>query len=517
MFGASNVTAWRIVMPSPNPVVYNQANLLSWQQELPQVQLQISEKVLLIEDQKRHLSPLQRQLESTNRLISITQSQLNNANISATQDMIHHMHDHHHHCHGHHHHHRDGVLHYINDFAREWNRSQLQIELGRLQAERISLQNQMRPYERVINEASAELNQFRFRESFLKQHIPAAESFLRVLDKNPLELVNALAHKLQKTFTDYEDTHLTGLSPQVRISLIAARYGLNELTRYDGGYNPEVLHPTHKANYLRLCGFIWDMYSRVKLENQDRTFEKILAELIDSTHVRQHGDLPDQWRTGFSADVLFKASKQTYPQYFEIQTAQLPSIEEQIFNNGLSSLKQINLLQPNSLQRHIVHAANLIDSEVVMKKQKDEPIDYHFYGRTVRILGEALANPTDMHTAKRLGDIAEHASGNASVGKQVLGGLLIALGVLLIGASIAGFVTTLGSSSVLSACGMTLGIGLLQTQVVLGVASTVAAASGIGLTFFAGPATIKSGQRQGLSQELIDIKEGVENYVSPSL
>lgn len=65
----------------------------------------------------------------------------------------------------------------------------------------------------------------------------------------------------------------------------------------------------------------------------------------------------------------------------------------------------------------------------------------------------------------------------------MLGGLLIALGVLLIGASVAGLVTTFGSSSALSAVGIALGLSLLQTQVVLGVTSTIAAATGIGLTF----------------------------------
>ncbi|WP_240920602.1 hypothetical protein [Legionella longbeachae] len=75
-------------------------------------------------------------------------------------------------------------------------------------------------------------------------------------------------------------------------------------------------------------------------------------------------------------------------------------------------------------------------------------------------------------------------------------------------------VTTFGSSSALSAVGIALGLSLLQTQVVLGVTSTVAAATGIGLTFFTGPNTVKSGQRQGLSQGLIDVKEDIEHSVT---
>lgn len=134
----------------------------------------------------------------------------------------------------------------------------------------------MRPYERVINETNAELTQLKSRKSFLDNHILVAGIFLRTLQENPLELVQTLANRLQKAFIDYEDTHLTGLSPQVRISLIAARYGLGELTRYESGYNPEALQfqSTHRANYLRLCGFIWDLYSRVRQENLDTAFEK---------------------------------------------------------------------------------------------------------------------------------------------------------------------------------------------------------------------------------------------------
>ncbi|WP_115711184.1 hypothetical protein [Legionella sainthelensi] len=500
-------------MPAVSPEVYNQANLFSWQQELPQVQSQISEKSRVIEEQRQLLSPFQRQLETTKRLISITQSQLTNVNISATQDMLHHMHDHHHDRH--HHHHRDGVLHYVGDFAREWSRSQLQTELGRLEAERISIQNQMRPYERVINETNAELTQLKSRKSFLDNHILVGGIFLRTLQENPFELVQTLANRLQKAFIDYEDTHLTGLSPQVRISLIAARYGLGELTRYESGYNPEALQfqSTHRANYLRLCGFIWDLYSRVRQENLDTAFEKTLADLVESTHVLQHGDLPDQWQTNYSANAWFEVSKNANLGVFAIQPGQLDNIEEQIFNDKLGHLKRNNVLS-NNIQRHIMNAAELIEAEVAMKKQKHEYIDYHFYGRTVCVLTDALNNPNDLQAVKRLGDIAEFASGSPSVGKQVLGGLLIALGVLLIGASIAGLVTTFGSSSALSAVGITLGLSLLQTQVVLGVTSTIAAATGIGLTFFTGPNTLKSGQRQGLSQGLIDVKEDIEHSVT---
>ncbi|MGL5741288.1 MAG: hypothetical protein ACRCXC_01410 [Legionella sp.] len=126
-----------------------------------------------------------------------------------------------------------------------------------------------------------------------------------------------------------------------------------------------------------------------------------------------------------------------------------------------------------------------------------------------------LHNPTDMQSARRLSTLAEHASGSTSVGKQVLGGLVIALGVVLIGASVAGFLGTYGFGAPLCACGMLLGLALFEAEVVLTVASSIVAATGLGLTFFAGPGLLRSGKRQGLSQELIDVKEGIEHYEAP--
>ncbi|MGL5741286.1 MAG: hypothetical protein ACRCXC_01400 [Legionella sp.] len=48
-------------MPSENPVVYNQATVLSWQDELPTIQLKIDENLRLIQEQKVRLGPYQRQ------------------------------------------------------------------------------------------------------------------------------------------------------------------------------------------------------------------------------------------------------------------------------------------------------------------------------------------------------------------------------------------------------------------------------------------------------------------------
>jgi hypothetical protein len=219
--------------------------------------------------------------------------------------------------------------------------------------------------------------------------------------------------------------------------------------------------------------------------------------------------------TNFSAKAWFQPFKSNFSGIFAIPEYDLTRIEADILNQGITSLTQSSLPQSTSLHRHIVNAAKLIDAEVKIKKQKNEDIDYHFYGRTVRILTEVFNKPTDKQAAKHLADIAESSSGHTSVGKQVLGGLVVVLGVLLIATSIAGFVASLGSSSILSAWGVALGLSLAQAEIACAVTSSVLAGTGLGLTFFAGPNVIKSGKRQGLSQELIEVKEDVEHYDGP--
>ncbi|WP_131778874.1 hypothetical protein [Legionella bozemanae] len=482
-------------MPSVSPVVYTYAALFSWQAELTPIELQISENSQFIKEQRQHLKPLQKQLRALNSSISLIEQQTD-MNLGMSSNIIYPRVD------------------YYGSSIQVLNTYKLQFRLDSLLKERDALKRCMAPYERAISEAQASLHELYSRRAWLNEHIPAAQLFLQTLQENPLASVQALSNKIWNALIQYEDTHLTGLSPQVRIGLLAVRY-LNQLTFCPEGYLPDYTNQIHRANYLRLCGFLWDMYLKVQQENKDAAFEKVLASLIASTHVARYGDLPYPIQTNYNAEAWFASNIQSMPGYFAIQEHHLSNIEEQILNNGFAFIAQNRPIRPTALQKHIINAVNLIDAEVKMKKQKNEEIDCHFYGRIVSILNDVFFNPTDKQAASRLGDIAEYASGNNSVGKQVLGSLLIVFGALLISASVAGFIMTLGSSSVLSAWGFSLGLCLFETELVFGIASSLAAVTGIGLTFFAGPKAIESGARKGLSQELMDIKEGIENYEEP--
>ncbi|WP_454782932.1 hypothetical protein [Legionella sp. WA2022007384] len=482
-------------MPTVNPVVYNYTDLMSWQSELTPLENQISEHLQFVEYQRQQLQPLQNELMSLNLKISLIEHELS-MDIALVQDST------------------RPRAHYYGKSIGILNTFNLQLELSRLEEERNQFKHKIYPLEQAIREAQERLQNFFSRRTWLNEHIPAAEIFIQTLQENPMKLVQDLSNKIWGALVNYEDTHLFGLSPQVRTCLIAVRY-LQQLTFYPLVGEPDYLNQIHRSNYLRLCGFLWDMYSNVQKEGKDPEFEKILGSLIESTHLAQHGDLPYPMLTGYSATAWFESNKQGAPACFAIQEQYLPHLEEQILTDGLAYISQNTPLKPTALQKHIINAANLIDAEVKQKKKNQEEIDYHFYARTVLLLNVALVNPTDKESATRLGAIAEHASGSTSIGKQVLGSLLIVFGALLICGSIAGFIATSGSSSILSAWGISLGLGILETELVFGIASTLAAATGIGLTFFAGPKAIESGSRKGLSQELIDIKDGIESYDGP--
>ncbi|KTC82384.1 hypothetical protein Lche_0648 [Legionella cherrii] len=476
-------------MTSVNPVVYSQINLQAWQKELPSIELQISETAQLIEKQRHLLKPYQEELRALNARISWKKYQIMQSKGPILNFMYQTDHD-----------------------SPETLRFRSELEL--LQSESDVLEGQMKPYEEEMSKAQLALRDLSSRQAWLKEHIPAAQLFLKMLQENPQASVQALVDKIWQAFIDYEDTHMTGLSPQVRISLIAARYGLNILVSEIEGFDDHYTKVIQRNNYLRLCGFLWDMYFKIKQEDKDPAFEKILASLIESTHVTLHDDLPYPISTCSSAESWFAVNKHEKPEYFAIQERNLPHVEEEIFNNGLFFIRKNPPARPTSIQKHIIRAVNLIEAEVKIKKQKKEEIDYHFYARVIWILNDVFEGRADHKTVNRLGAIAEYASRNNSVGKHVLGSLLVVFGALLIGASIAGFITTFGSSSILSAWGFSLGLSLLETEFVLGLASSLTAITGIGLTFFAGPDAIKSGT--DFSQELIKINQGIEQGDEPS-
>lgn len=485
---------------SANIIAYNIYNLQNWREEFAINQNQISLHSAQIVQLKQLLNPLEIELRQANSQISSVESQLAILRVDATFDMAyHHGYNNHHH-----HHHGADLAHAFADGVRAANIMNLQTELRRLRSERAGIMGRMQPHQSAKNRAIKAKNELALRQHWLNVHITAAESFINEMHYNPAQLAVNLHTRFIAALNEYEATNFEKLSPAVRMSLFNFKYGLNALIV------PFADVEIQRQNYLTLCGFLWEMYSQAKQENKDEAFLDCIVPLIESTHIIPVGVDADNLGTMFHAVAWYEATKNANPTYFVFSEQELLNKEAVIFEQAMHELLDQNLVHQNEVQRKIAHAAELIHLEVSEKSRKQEPIDFYFYTRIAHNLINAYNNPADSQATKRLLDMAEYASGTGSLGKKVLGGLLVALGALLIVASIASFFATMGSSSLLSAGGVALGLTFI------GLTFATSAAAGVGLTFW-GAQTIKSGMRQGLSKELVDIQIEADKFLGATL
>lgn len=470
-----------------NIIVYTPTVLQAWNVELQANKQQVNERTAEIVVQEQRLTTLQNSLGQKDRDIRWSQTQLE---MMRMQDMMYA---------------RKSFRHpsyYYDPYE-----AHLISELDRLYTERRQIVMDMESYKTAKTIAQSQRKKLEGRGTWLTTHILAAESFLETLQNNPSRLVYELKDKLLNAIDDYEEKHFIGLSPQVRISLWQIRQGFERLV-ID---TPDVRE--QQINYLRLCGFLGYIETQVRQENKEEHFLNCLVTVINSTHVRSQDDLPEQLKTENNARAWFEAVQNQYPLIFANSEHDILNTERSIFQQAMTFLLHANLSQQTEMQRKIIQAAQTLQVEIEGKAQRNEAIDFHFYTRIATNLINVYNNPGDMHAAKRLGDMADYATGAASLSKKVLGSLLVVVGTLLIGVSTAAFVTSLGSSALLSAWGLAIGLSLLQMQIAGGIAFSLTTATGAGLTFW-GSSKINAGMRQGFSQELNEVQEIVQAAIT---
>lgn len=458
-------------------IVYNQANIQLWTDELLANQVQIAGNLRAIQVNSDALKPYVHQLADIN--IQILQLEVH--------DISHH--------HGPHYY--NGHVYAFEDMAYEAHKNDL---LRRLRTTAAGIKSNIRAYNEAIAMAQNSNKILTKRNSWLEKHLFDGNSFLQTLHNNPAELTYILHSKIMSMVNEYEKKHFIGLSPQVRISLLLIKTSLNALI--DGTDDPYI----QRQNYLRVCAFLCELYFQVHTENKDKDFIQSIAKLLEDVHIQPSGDLPDALKSNFNAAAWYQSVKDARPDCFALSECNLLAVEQANYEYAVDLIMGPHQVSDSFLNKKINDVVWSIYDEVRHKRQKNKVIDYHFYTQLLQQLHFLSLHPEDKLTAQRLTTMAEHASGSPSVGKQVLGGLLVVLGVLTIAASITALAFTFGSSSILSAWGMALGLGLIQAQCVAGVSLSLTAVAGAGLTFWGGSA-IKAGTRQGISRELLDLTE----------
>lgn len=483
-------------MPAIDVVRYTPSELQSWDIALKNNQALILNRTNRIHQYQLVLTPLEEELQRIDQTINETLAALN-LNTGVSIDVSAYLNPNYHPP-------RHG------DHNTNYRITELQRRLISLDQQRKDRVNDMLPYQNNIRSLTQELNNLISQNELIQQQIGAANLFLQVLCSNPRALVMDLRNKLLTVVNAYEDQHMSNQSLAVRSSLHAIHQGLDFLIADVDDVTVQ------QQNYLRLCGFLADIYSRVQQEDKDDVFLSTLEEVINTTHIHPQDDLLDELGISFNATAWFRATKNEQRRTFAITESELSSDEVARCQQMMDRLLDNSLSQATYLQQSIRQSAEAIDIEICEKIRRNESIDYHFYSCLANTLMQLHHDSSDSRATGRLFHMAEQATGASSLGKKLLGALMVVLGALMVTTSILAFASSLGSTSALSAWGCALGLNLIQTQVAAFTLScSITAAVGTGLTFW-GSRTIGASARQGLSQHLIDTYDAALEDVGPS-
>ncbi|WP_131783776.1 hypothetical protein [Legionella gresilensis] len=486
-------------MPYEN-VIFNKANIEGWKSERPILKKKVLKLSKKIEKAEASIHLIQASLTQVQLKISSIETQLSIADLRTTQDIQYHE-SHHGHSSN-----NTSILHTIDDLLSAGKTISLTNELNNLKNKRFKLEKDIDDYQNQIVQCQQSIRETKERITWIKRNVAQGEEFLQNIKNAPSLLVDNLSNKILSRLKNYDKKHPLGLPEEVRGCLLYIQEKLTLLTSTNTtvlpALNPEVIAPEiycAQINYLRLCGFLWEMYRLVESKVQDKSFLLLLDELIESTHIPEAGDLPDEFQTGQTSNNYFSQTKRsTWLFSFD-----LSKTEKKIFEYELSSL-QAYFQRQNLLQISFENTTSLIQSEITERLANNEEIDYRFYTRILHNLNILKSDHLNSEAREDLIFLAQYASGAPSISKQVLGGIAVTIGVLLIVASIGCLVATCFSGSPICALGIGIGMTLLQTQITFGIVSSLSAIFSSGLSFF-GINKIKDGKRKGLSKELVDI------------
>ncbi|WP_428414110.1 hypothetical protein, partial [Legionella sp.] len=403
-------------MPAIDVVRYTPSELQSWNITLKNNQALIHNYANHIHRYQLVLTPLEDELQRIEQTINETLAALN-LNTGASLDVSVYLNPNYHPP-------RHG------DHNVNYRVIELQRQLVSLEQQRKERVNDMLPYQNNISHQTQELNKLLSQNEWIQQQIESANVFLHVLCSTPRVLVMDLREKLLAAVNAYEDKHMSNQSLAVRSCLHAIHNGLDFLIA--DVYDLKI----QQQNYLRLCGFLADMYSRVQQENKDDVFLLTLAEVIDTTHIHPLEDILDDLGISFNAMAWFRAAQKERRRIFTITESELNSDEVARCQQMMNRLLDNSLPQASYLQQSIRQSAEAIDIEICDKLRRNESIDYHFYTCLANTLMQLHHDGSNSRATERLFHMAEQATGTSSLGKKLVGALMVVLGGAMVTTSI---------------------------------------------------------------------------------
>jgi len=458
-------------MPT-NILVYNQEVVLSLKKELLGLENEVTQNLKIVQEKDLLVQSLQEQLQPV-------QSQINGSERSLSQ-------------------------------------------LDELQLNSAALQSSISYNQELIKKAYIRLDGILSEQRIIQDLISKGEQFLNDLNQEPHKLISDLRSRVLIAFNKYQEKHLVGISPQVRICFFSIEQKLATLIMSLFEMDPHKKHRLAQIDYLRICGFLSDMYHQVKLEGKDQEFSTILLELLESTHIAENGDLPDQMKSLTSSATSYREIKDKNASLFLRNELALRDMECGILNVELNTLIESNKKPQTLLQDKIRNASKTINYEIQQKTKNNMPIDYQYYTQIVLNLKVLLNNPDDLTAASNLGSLAEAGVKKSSISKIAFGSILAVLGIIIVVVNTALLLSSGGSSAVLSAVIYAFSLSLFKASSVILTGYTLSLATGVGLTFLGmNKLSSDAGQKivindlKGIVSEIEkNLDDGVGSYVN---
>lgn len=337
-----------------------------------------------------------------------------------------------------------------------------------LQAEKTRLDSDISQHNYAITDAENKIQHHQSRQAQLQSN-----QFLMKLYDSPQILFKALSESLIARCEEYDETHPAGQSVEVRICLAELKNKIHSIQfqQAEGAQNNSV----NKRQYYQLCGLVHDMANRVQANPENHLF---LAEITAS----------------LGQEVLEKSVCLTEYNTLHLETMsqeQLHTYEENEYEKEKENFKQALETAGSHGLEDLHRKGNLLCDGIEHSKQEapregQPPKDVKYLTATLKRAAVLASKPEDVRSPFRFHNLIKYShDGKPRLGLKLLGLAVGFLGAVLVVASIAAKIMTLGVSTPLSTAGIVVG----------------------GAMMLAGIGIFRKGMRSGFSKQQVDFEQ----------
>lgn len=306
------------------------------------------------------------------------------------------------------------------------------------------------------------------------------DAFLSDLSVNPLNSIMQLDMHLTKMIVEFDRQYPAERSLLVRQALF--QLGSSGANIVLHAHSNNSLH-SHRCSYLQYCGLLAVVYKQLE-ESNDKLAKVLLKKIttvLEQTHIKFDGDLPDQWALRENASGYFIRNNPL------LTLHELVTLENENYRAATTNFEAVLAMLPEHIRNNEIKIlARTVYADICMQ-QGNVYFDKPFFSKLLHSMTEFLKKPADQQAQQDFLHHMNHVKGRPSIYKKAAGLFLMVL------------------ASTITAAGTALSIMLgaeFSAFVVLGVAMV-----------YEGARIFKSGCRHGTSLSMMSLFKLRESIV----